>query len=146
MRNPHSTRPYQHVLEPVYAYLLLAQKQFEDRKYAGSYNIGPDDCDCLTTGALVDLFCQTWQDQTKMPAAWINRYDGGPHEANFLKLDCSKAKSILGWHPAWHVETAMEKIIEFAYNRIQGQDIAACMEAQIEVYLAAMEKLVIAGE
>ncbi|MBQ8345038.1 MAG: CDP-glucose 4,6-dehydratase, partial [Clostridia bacterium] len=60
VRNPHSTRPYQHVLEPVTAYLMIAEMQYEDGRYAGYYNVGPDECDCFRTGALVDLFCRTW--------------------------------------------------------------------------------------
>ena len=84
VRNPHSTRPYQHVLEPLQAYLMIAAGQYEDGAFAGWYNVGPDDCDCVTTGTLVDLFCSKWgQGQT-----WENRFVGGPHEANFLKLDC----------------------------------------------------------
>ena len=92
VRNPHSTRPYQHVLEPLAAYLIIAQKQFEDKKYAGFYNVGPDETDCVTTGNLVDTFCAKWGEGIK----WIDRYDGGPHEANFLKLDCSKLKTTFG--------------------------------------------------
>lgn len=91
VRNPFSTRPYQHVLEPLYAYLLIAKKQYEDSSYAAYYNVGPDDVDCFQTGALVDLFVNTWGEGMK----WVNKYDSGPHEANFLKLDCSKLKSIL---------------------------------------------------
>lgn len=91
VRNPFSTRPYQHVLEPLYAYLMIAQKQYEDIKYAGYYNVGPDDRDCFQTGALVDLFVEHWGEGMK----WIDKYDGGPHEANFLKLDCSKLKKHL---------------------------------------------------
>lgn len=86
VRNPFSTRPYQHVLEPLYAYLLIAKKQYEDSSYAAYYNVGPDDVDCFQTGALVDLFVNTWGEGMK----WVNKYDSGPHEANFLKLDCSK--------------------------------------------------------
>ena len=105
VRNPHSTRPYQHVLEPLAAYLIIAQKQFEDKKYAGFYNVGPDETDCVTTGNLVDTFCAKWGEGIK----WIDRYDGGPHEANFLKLDCSKLKTTFGWKPKWNVETSMKK-------------------------------------
>ena len=97
VRNPFSTRPYQHVLEPIYAYLMIAQKQYEDIKYAGYYNVGPDDRDCFQTGALVDLFVKHWGEGMK----WIDKYDGGPHEANFLKLDCSKLKKTFGWQPHW---------------------------------------------
>ena len=95
VRNPFSTRPYQHVLEPLYAYLLIAKKQYEDSSYAAYYNVGPDDVDCFQTGALVDLFVNTWGEGMK----WVNKYDSGPHEANFLKLDCSKLKSTFGWTP-----------------------------------------------
>ena len=83
VRNPYSTRPYQHVLEPLYAYLLIAAKQYEDPKAADYYNVGPDDVDCFQTGALVDLFVSKWGDGLR----WVDKYDGGPHEANFLKLD-----------------------------------------------------------
>lgn len=72
VRNPHSTRPYQHVLEPLCAYLMIAQKQYEDRSFAGWYNVGPDDCDCLTTGALVTLFCEKWGG-----IKWENKWVGG---------------------------------------------------------------------
>ena len=105
VRNPFSTRPYQHVLEPIYAYLMIAQKQYEDIKYAGYYNVGPDDRDCFQTGALVDLFVKHWGEGMK----WIDKYDGGPHEANFLKLDCSKLKKTFGWQPHWDLNIAIEK-------------------------------------
>ena len=71
VRNPFSTRPYQHVLEPLYAYLLIAKKQYEDSSYAAYYNVGPDDVDCFQTGALVDLFVNTWGEGMK----WVNKYD-----------------------------------------------------------------------
>lgn len=131
VRNPHSTRPYQHVLEPLYVYLLIAYKQYEDIKYADYYNVGPDDCDCITTGELVDIFCEKWGDDL----TWINQYDGGPHEANFLKLDCSKAKMVFGWKPRWNVETAIEKTVEWAKAYIANEDIAVCMDKQINEFL-----------
>ena len=95
VRNPHSTRPFQHVLEPLFLYLTVAKAQWENAELAGCYNVGPDDCDCVNTGRLADLFCETWGGGMH----WINRYDGGPHEANFLKLDCSKVKKVFGWKP-----------------------------------------------
>ena len=98
VRNPYSTRPYQHVLEPLFVYLLIAAKQYDDSKYADCYNVGPDDVDCFQTGTLVDLFVSKWGEGIK----WIDKYDGGPHEANFLKLDCSKLKSTFGWTPRWN--------------------------------------------
>lgn len=131
VRNPYSTRPYQHVLEPLYAYLMIVEKQYEDCRYADCYNVGPDDVDCFQTGALVDLFVSKWGDGIK----WINQYDGGPHEANFLKLDCSKLKSTFGWNPRWNLDTAMDKVVEWSKCWMSGGDVRACMDRQIEEFL-----------
>ena len=127
VRNPHSTRPYQHVLEPLYAYLMIAAAQYEDVKYAGYYNVGPDECDCFKTGNLVDLFCSKWGEGMK----WINQYDGGPHEANFLKLDCSKLKTVFGWAPKWNLDMAIEKTVEWSKCYVLGNDVTECMDKQI---------------
>ena len=128
VRNPFSTRPYQHVLEPLFAYLMIAAKQYEDNRFAGYYNVGPDDSDCFETGALVDLFIKHWGDGMK----WINRYDGGPHEANFLKLDCSKLKTTFGWHPRWNLDKAIEKVVEWSKCWLNNEDVRVCMDRQIE--------------
>lgn len=138
VRNPFSTRPYQHVLEPVVTYLMIAQEQYKDISLAGSYNVGPDDEDCWTTGDLVDLFCKTWNENNTdgtYTAEWINQYDGGPHEANFLKLDCSKIKSVFNWKPTWHMQETMEKIVEWSEEYMHGGDISACMKKQIEEFI-----------
>ena len=130
VRNPHSTRPYQHVLEPLAAYLMIAQKQYKDPKYAGFYNVGPDDCDCVTTGELVDLFCNAWgEGQT-----WENKFVGGPHEANFLKLDCSKLKTVFGWSPVWHVDMAIEKTVEWAKVFVNEGNVTECVDRQIREF------------
>lgn len=131
VRNPYSTRPYQHVLEPVCAYLMIASKQYEDAKYAGYYNVGPDDRDCFQTGRLVDTFVKSWGGNIK----WINKYDGGPHEANFLKLDCSKLKSTFNWQPRWNLDTAIAKVVEWTKCWQSAGDARACMDQQIEEYL-----------
>ena len=132
VRNPHSTRPYQHVLEPVFAYLMIAEKQYEEpKKYAGSYNVGPDDCDCLTTGELADIFCSAWGEDAK----WENKWRGGPHEANFLKLDCSKVKTVFGWKPKWHIAKAVAKTCEWSKEWLSGGNIADIMNSQIKEYL-----------
>lgn len=136
VRNPFSTRPYEHVLEPIAAYLMIAKAQYEDKKYAGSYNVGPDDADCWTTGKLVTLFCEKWNKATGDAVKWVDKYDGGPHEANFLKLDCSKLKNTFGWNPRWNVETTMEKIVEWSTQYLAGVDAAICMEKQIEEFLS----------
>ena len=133
VRNPFSTRPYQHVLEPLYAYLMIAAKQYEDQKYAGWYNVGPDDQDCLETGALVDLFCKHWGEGLK----WVNRYDGGPHEANFLKLDCSKLKTAFGWKPHWNLEKAIEKTVEWSKAWRAMENVRIVMNNQIKEFVSA---------
>lgn len=134
VRNPYSTRPYEHVLEPVTAYLKIAQAQYEDKSFAGSYNVGPNETDCLTTGELVTLFCEKWNKLTGSCIQWINRYDGGPHEANFLKLDCSRLKKTLGWSPRWDAKTAIEKVVEWSDVYFRQGDITACMEKQIREF------------
>lgn len=131
VRNPYSTRPYQHVLEPLAMYLTIAQKQYEDQRYAGYYNVGPDDCDCVTTGELVDLFCGCWGED----ARWENQAEAGaPHEANFLKLDCSKIKSVFGWKPRWHIQECMEKTCAFSKVWLTGGDIPAEMDREINEF------------
>ena len=132
VRNPYSTRPYQHVLEPLAVYLMIAQKQYEDIRYAGFYNVGPDECDCVTTGALVDLFCNCWGDG----AAWENQAQANaPHEANFLKLDCSKVKAVFGWKPRWHIAECMEMTCRFSKVWLSGGDIPAEMDKEITEFM-----------
>ena len=132
VRNPYSTRPYQHVLEPLAVYLTIAAKQFEDKRYAGFYNVGPDDCDCVTTGDLVDLFCKHWGDG----AEWINQAEANaPHEANFLKLDCSKTKSVFGWKPRWNIDECMKYTTQFYKAWLAGEDIPAEMDREIKEFL-----------
>lgn len=131
VRNPYSTRPYQHVLEPLGAYLTIAQKQYEDKKCAGFYNVGPDDCDCVTNGELVNLFCSCWGEG----AAWENQAEANaPHEANFLKLDCSKLKGTFGWKPRWHITECMEMVCRFSKVWISGGDIPAEMDREIRIF------------
>lgn len=132
VRNPYSTRPYQHVLEPLYAYLMIAKAQYEDIKFADYYNVGPDECDCVTTGELVDLF-------VKYTNGKISRVDkseeNAVHEANFLKLDCSKLKSVFGWKPHWHVTDAVEKTVEWSQVWLENGDVRKCMDEQIDDFL-----------
>lgn len=131
VRNPYSTRPYQHVLEPLAVYLTIAAKQYEDINYQGYYNVGPDDCDCVTTGNLVNLFCKYWGEDAK----WENRAESNaPHEANFLKLDCSKVKTIFGWQPRWHMDECMAKVCEFSKVWLADGNIPAEMDKEIEEF------------
>lgn len=131
VRNPYSIRPYQHVLEPLFAYLMIAARQYEDKRLSGWYNVGPDDCDCVTTGQLVNLFCDKWG----AGARWENQAEtNAPHEANFLKLDCSKIKAVLGWKPAWHIDEAVEMTVRWSKRWLAGEDIPAVMDEQISTY------------
>ena len=131
VRNPYSTRPYQHVLEPLRAYLLIAAAQYEDPSLQGNYNVGPDDCDCVTTGELTDLFCASWGEGM----IWENHAVDGPHEASFLRLDCSRIKKIFGWQPVWHVKDAVEQTVAWAKAYAAGEDVIELMEKQIESFV-----------
>lgn len=130
LRNPYSIRPFQHVLEPLMVYLMIAEKQYNDKKYASSYNIGPDDIDCISTGKLATIFCKKWGD-----LSWDNIHDSGPHEANFLKLDCSKLKDTFNWLPKWNIEKAIDASVEWAKCYSNKEDVNLCMEKQINEYV-----------
>lgn len=131
VRNPDSIRPYQHVLEPLVAYLMIAQRQYEVPSCAGWYNVGPDGCDCVTTGELTDLFCKVWG----RGLTWENHGDpNAPHEANFLKLDCSRLKSVFGWAPRWHIVEAVKKTVEWTHVWLDDDDVPGEMDRQIHEY------------
>ena len=130
LRNPNSIRPYQFVLDPLYAYLMIAQRQYNNMALADCYNVGPDDYDYVSTGTLATLFCEKWGEGMR----WESRSAQGPHEANFLKLDCSKLKSTLGWKPRWHVDTAVEKTVEWSKIYRGHGDIVNCMRRQIKEF------------
>lgn len=134
VRNPYSVRPYQHVLEAVSVYLMIAKKQYEDIKYAGNYNVGPENADCYSTGELVTLFCKKWMERTGREIIWRNVYDGGPHEANFLKLDNSKLKNTFDWRPKWDVEQAMERVVEWTVAYLEKEDVYEVMCRQEDAF------------
>lgn len=133
VRNPFSVRPYQHVLEPLYVYLMIAAMQYENKEYAGYYNVGPNEQDCVQTGTLVELFVKSWGEGI----TWIDQHQNGPHEANYLKLDCSKLKSVFGWRPHWTIDNAIEKVTEWSRCWIENGDICDCMDKQIDEFLNA---------
>lgn len=136
IRNPQSVRPFQHVLEPLSAYLLIAAKQYDDKNMSGSYNVGPDEGDCVTAGKLASLFCRAWgEGQT-----WEVCGQQGPHEANYLKLDCSRISRKLGWKPVWDIQTAVEMTVEWSKAWNNGWDINRIMEQQIQKYFSVMEE------
>ena len=131
VRNPSSTRPYQHVLEPLYAYLMIAALQYQDKKYSGYYNVGPDDRDCFRTDALVNFFVSEWGEDV----SWSIKNENGPHEANFLKLDCSKLKNTFGWHPRWDLKKAVQMVVEWSKCYLYGSNIIECMNNQIHEFV-----------
>lgn len=126
IRNPYSIRPYQHVLDPIFAYLMIAAKQYENIGFADYYNVGPDDLDCVSTGQLADIFCKYYEG-----IKWENKSVEGPHEANFLKLDCRKLKRTFGWQPVWNIDRAIEKTVEFSKAWIANQDVNEIIDKQI---------------
>lgn len=136
IRNPFSTRPYQHVLEPLYIYLEIVEKQYNDITKEGYYNVGPDDCDCVNTGDLVTKFCKLWGNDL----TWINKHDDGPHEAAFLKLDNSKIKETFGWHPRWHIDETIQKIVEWTKVYLEDKnEIPSIMDKQINEFMEGVK-------
>lgn len=130
VRNPNSIRPYQHVLEPLYAYLTIVCRQAVDKEYAGSYNVGPEKADCITTGALASKFCEYWGPGAK----WKALSNNGPHEANFLKLDNTLLKEKLGVSPLWCADKAIEETVRWTKGWQAGEDCRRLMETQIREY------------
>lgn len=128
LRSPDSVRPYQHVLEPIVAYLIILQKQYENKEYEGSYNIGPNEDDCISTREIAELFCKAWGGKL----TWITRNDDVWHEAKYLKLDCSRAKSKLNWQPRWKIKKAIEKTVEWTKVFANHDNVDRIMELQIE--------------
>ena len=131
IRNPHAIRPWQHVLEPLRAYLTVAERLYEEGPaYAEGWNFGPRDEDAKPVGWIVERMAALWGDG----AHW--RIDAGehPHEASYLKLDISKAGSRLRWHPALRLEEALQLIVDWAKQRHAGADVRQFTLAQIAAY------------
>lgn len=134
VRNPNSTRPYQHVLEPLSVYLTIIQKQYEDKRYQGFYNVGPDDSDCVTTGQLVAIFAKKFGNNFSYIYSLASISD--QHEAAYLKLDSSKIKNVFGYKPRWHIDSAIEKVIEWTKVFLTNKDsIPNEMEKEISEFL-----------
>lgn len=137
IRNPHAIRPWQHVLEPLSGYLRLAQKLYEEgADYADGWNFGPNDEDAKPVQWIVDKLIKSWGED----ASWV--LDGGdhPHEAYYLKLDCSKAKARLDWQPIWHLEEALIAIIVWHRAYLEGKDMRALTLRQISTYNDGFQK------
>jgi CDP-glucose 4,6-dehydratase len=132
IRNPHAIRPWQHVLEPLTGYMMLAERLYsEGIKYSGAWNFGPADSDSRDVEWIAEEICNSWGNGASY------EIDKGkhPHEANYLKLDCSKAKSDLGWSPKWNIVQALGSIVEWNKARLAGENVRQVTEAQIDSYL-----------
>lgn len=134
IRNPLATRPWQHVLEPLSGYLILAQAIYEHgTAFASGWNFGPDDEDNRPVNEVVDLLIASWG----RAAHWELEGSKQPHEANLLKLDCSKAHSQLGWYPKWNLETAVKKIVDWQISFLEKENMQKVSLAQINQYMSS---------
>ncbi len=137
IRNPRAIRPWQHVLEPLGGYLLLAQKLYEAGPgFGGAWNFGPHDSDAVPVEQLVKNLCFKWGND----ASYI--VDEGqypPHETNFLRLDCSKSRAMLGWRPHWNLDKALDMVIEWTSDFQGGKDVKKGCLGQIDEYLSRAE-------
>jgi CDP-glucose 4,6-dehydratase len=134
IRNPKSIRPWQHVLEPLSGYLLLAQKLYEEgSSFAEGWNFGPNDDDAKPVEWILDKLTKSWGEG----ASW--KLNGGdhPYEAHYLKLDCSKSKARLHWQPRWSLAKAIDQICIWHKAHISGADMQAICFDQIKQYEAA---------
>lgn len=130
LRNPKSIRPYQHVFEALSAYLVIAETQYENRQLQGNYNIGPDESDCVKTEYIAESFCKEWKN-----IKWdIVKSLENKHEANFLKLDCSKIKSVMKWQPKMNIDEAIRLTVDWTKEYYSGNDIIKFSEEQIREY------------
>ena len=136
IRNPKATRPWQHVLEPLSGYLILAQKLYKDQKeYAEGWNFGPNEQDVKPVDWILDKMIGNWPN-----SSWELDENFSPHEASFLKLDFSKAKSKLDWNPVWELSHTLEKIVNWHQAWLNKEDIQARCLAEIEEYTKDMNK------
>ncbi len=133
IRNPYSIRPYQHVLEPLFLYLNIAARQFYNHELSGYYNVGPDECDCISTGKLVSMFEHYWKEAGSNNTFMMQFQDdnNAPHEATFLKLDTGLVKRTFDWKPNWHIEKAVKEVVDWTMEWLRD-DSSANMNMVIE--------------
>ncbi len=132
IRNPLSTRPWQHVLEPLSGYLVLAQKLFfKGDEFAEGWNFGPKDEDCKPVSWILDQMVTNWGNN----ASWSLDENNNPHEAGFLKLDCSKASKRLKWNPKWNLQFTLKSIVDWHQIYINGGDIKKQCLKEINNYI-----------
>ncbi|MGC2049579.1 MAG: CDP-glucose 4,6-dehydratase [Gallionella sp.] len=133
IRSPHAIRPWQYVMEPLSGYLMLAQKLWEDgATYSEAWNFGPNDEDAKPVSWIADHLTNAWGGG----ASWVVDGGGHPHEAHYLKLDCSKAKARLAWQPRWHLEETLEAIVHWHRAHQGGKDMREVTLQQIARYNA----------
>jgi CDP-glucose 4,6-dehydratase len=131
IRRPQAIRPWQHVLEPVFGYLLLAERLLTaNAKYATAFNFGPSDDDAQTVGWIVERMTKTWGGG----ATWVLDEDPSVHEAGYLKLDASRARAELAWHPRLHLDTALDWLVEWYKAWQRGDDMHVFTLGQIAAY------------
>ena len=136
IRNASAIRPYQHVLDTLFAYLLILRSQWDEPSCAGAYNIGPDEGDCLTNAELVSLFCEAWGGG----AHWEHvPLENQPHEANFLKLDCTKIHRVLSWGPRWDTAQAVYQSVKWYKAFYNGGTPSEVMASQISEFAAGIK-------
>lgn len=133
IRNLRATRPWQHVLEPLSAYLVLAQKLYDNNEYAEGWNFGPNEKDVKSVGWILDKMTAMWDN-----SSWKIDQNLNPHEADYLKLDISKAKFKLGWSPTWDLSYTLEKIVDWHKAWLNNEDIRGVCLAEIEEYIRDM--------
>ena len=132
IRSPGAIRPWQHVLEPLTGYLTLAEKLYSSGpKYAAAWNFGPDDEDAKPVGWITKEICDYWG----APAAYEIDSGSHPHEAYYLKLDCSKAKARLKWIPRWDIRTALKSTVDWNKAYLGGEEMREVCYQQIHDYL-----------
>jgi len=133
IRSPYAIRPWQHVLEPLYGYLLLCRKLTEEGvKYAEAWNFGPGENDAINVETVVKYICNKWG---KGISYEIDK-DPSPHEANYLKLDCSKARSLLGWIPKWNIFYSLDNILSWTKSYADGENMREISFRQIDEYFS----------
>lgn len=131
LRNPKSIRPWQHVLDPIFGYMQVAEGLHNCRPgYASAWNFGPDSLECLAVEDLANLAALTWGENS----TWTAYDEGGPAEAVTLRLDSSKARKQLGWRPNWNTHQAVEHTIQWYKNFFRGADARTLTAAQINLY------------
>jgi CDP-glucose 4,6-dehydratase len=130
IRNPDAVRPWQHVLDALHGYLLLAEKMHNDRSFAEPWNFGPEDADSRSVRSVVEQATALWGDS----AGWEEVPDRTYHEAGLLRLDSSKARSRLGWRSRLNVNSAVEWTVDWYKKVSRGADARECVESQISLY------------